>query len=111
QFINAVSIFIIPPLVFAYLVTKNKSGYFKMDRLGPFIIYLIIPAVMVTAMPLINFMAELNQNVQLPEFLAGVERWMQTTEERAERVTKVFLKMDDVSGLMVNLLIIAIIPA
>ena len=111
QLINAISLFIIPPIIFAFLVTNNKLHYFNLHKGGPYIIYLIIPAIMIGGMPLINFLAEINSQLKFPAWLAGVEHWMKSSEESAERITKAFLAVEDIKGLVYNLLLIAVIPA
>jgi uncharacterized protein len=111
QLISAIGIFIIPPIIFVFLAYKDRLGFLKLNKSGPFLIYLIIPALMIAAIPLINYLAELNKGLHLPEWLSGVEQWMKNQEEAAEKATKVFLAADDVLGLIYNLLLIAIIPA
>ncbi|MDQ3191984.1 MAG: CPBP family intramembrane metalloprotease [Bacteroidota bacterium] len=111
QLLNAIGIFIIPPLVFVFLVTRNRLKYLNLDNPGPLIIYLIIPALMIGALPFINFLAELNSQIQLPEWLSGIEKWMKVTEESARKITEAFLQVENLQGLMYNILLIAVIPA
>lgn len=63
------------------------------------------------ALPLINFMVMLNEQLVLPEFMSGIEVWMKETEQTAARFTEAFLVMTTTQDLLVNLIIIAIIPA
>jgi uncharacterized protein len=66
---------------------------------------------MISAIPLINLMAHLNAQMSLPDFLGPVEEWMKETEQAAERLTETFLAADNLTDLMVNILIIAVVPA
>jgi uncharacterized protein len=111
QFMNALSLFIIPPAVFAFLVSRKPLEYYKLHISGRPFIYLLIPVIMVSAVPLINYTAELNKSLNLPEWLGWLEQKMKQMEENAERITKLFLEAGDVKGLMYNLLLIAVIPA
>ncbi|HET6243759.1 MAG: CPBP family intramembrane metalloprotease [Bacteroidetes bacterium] len=112
QLLNAIGIFIVPPIVFVMLVTNNKLKYLNLNTAGPSpILYLIIPAIMLGGMPLINFMAEINNYLQFPEWLSGVEKWMKASEESAKQITTAFLQVDNIQGLLYNVLLIAVIPA
>ena len=63
------------------------------------------------AAPFINFIGELNANMVLPEWMSGVEKWMRNAEDNAEVLTKAFLKVDSINGLLFNLFMIAFLPA
>ena len=43
--------------------------------------------------------------------MAGIEQWMKETEENAEKFTKAFLKMETTGDLLLNMVMIALIPA
>ncbi len=58
-----------------------------------------------------SFFMELNQSVSLPSFLKDVELWMRDMEGNAEKLTLAFLKMDSPLDLMLNILIVALLPA
>jgi uncharacterized protein len=111
QLINALFLFIIPPFVLVAFITNKKWKFFNLDKAGPVMIYFIIPAIMVAAVPLINYMAEINKAMQLPEGLGWLEQRMKEMEANAERITKLFLEVETTTGLLYNLLLIAIIPA
>ena len=49
--------------------------------------------------------------MKLPEFLWRIEDWMKETEDQAARLTESFLNVDSSGGLIINLIMIAIIPA
>lgn len=115
QLISSVMIFIVPPLVFTLLTAPSRphrmAGYLRLDKPFQPAFALIIPVLMLTSLPLINLMAELNQKMALPDFLYGVEQWMKKAEEDARVMTEVFLKMDSAGSLFFNLVMIALIPA
>jgi membrane protease YdiL (CAAX protease family) len=49
--------------------------------------------------------------MQFPEWLSGVEKWMQNAEENAAELTEAFLKVETTGGLIFNLFMIAFLPA
>ena len=111
QIVNQIGLFIIPSLIFAFLVNKNILKYLKID-IKPLNFSMLAGFFMILlAMPLVSYLAEINEMLNLPESLSGLENWMRESEAKAMEFTKVFLDVSTVSGLSVNLLMIAIIPA
>jgi len=66
---------------------------------------------MFSAGPFIEWTNTLNKQMVLPEFLHWLQDWMQSKEEQAGKLTKMLLIMNSPVTLIVNLLIIAILPA
>ena len=66
---------------------------------------------MFVALPAINLMSHWNQQMVLPTWLSGVEEWMKNKEAEAEWLTKQFMSVTTISGLLVNLLLMAVLPA
>jgi len=66
---------------------------------------------MILALPFINFTAEINQALVLPDSLSWLEQMMRDSEQNAERITKIFLNIDSVGALLINILMMALIPA
>jgi hypothetical protein len=63
------------------------------------------------ASPFVNFIGEMNANMNLPNWLSGVEEWMRDAEEKAAQLTTAFLNVDSYWGLLFNLFMIAFLPA
>ena len=49
--------------------------------------------------------------MKLPSFFSSIENWMKYKEIEAEILTKQLLVMSSIEGLVINLIIIAVIPA
>lgn len=111
QAIYSTGMFIIPPFIIAFFVHNKVSTYLFLNKKALLSQIILASISIVVALPLINLLAEINSHLQLPEFLSGVEQWMRETELQAEMVTKKFLLMETPYDLLINLIIIAIIPA
>ncbi|MFN4235144.1 MAG: lysostaphin resistance A-like protein [Bacteroidia bacterium] len=111
QLINAIGLFILPSLLFAFLIHKKGNDYLKWNKGSNLVLFLIVPLLMLASQPLINLSAEINKHLQLPDFLKQVEIWMQRSENNAEVITKAFLAGTDLNTYLFNLFLIAIIPA
>ena len=66
---------------------------------------------MMVSAPFISELVSLNEMMKLPSALGGMERWMKDTEEEAAQITEKFLDVHSAGGFLVNMLMIAVIPA
>lgn len=111
QLVNAIGLFIVPSLLFAFLIHKKCNDYLKWNSGSNVILFLIIPLLMLASQPIINLSSEINKNLQLPDFLKSLEIWIQRSENNAEVITKAFLAGTDINTYLFNLFLIAVIPA
>jgi membrane protease YdiL (CAAX protease family) len=111
QAIYSTGMFIIPPFIIAWFLHNKVSAYLFLNKKAPFSQYLFATLTIIVALPAINLLADINSHLQLPEFLSGVEEWMKHSEDQAEMITKKFLVMDTPFDLIINLILIAVIPA
>lgn len=111
QVVQAIGLFIVPPVVLGYLFQGNVARYLHLNKsFNPASIILII-VLMFFAGPFINLMGELNSNMSLPGWMSGIENWMKTAEEDAAKITEAFLDVKSIWGLAFNLFMIAFLPA
>ena len=111
QVVQAIGLFIVPPLVLGRLFYGQVSEYLYLNKSFNSSSVLLVLVLMFFAAPFINFIGELNANMVLPEWMSGVEKWMRNAEDNAELLTKAFLKVDSINGLLFNLFMIAFLPA
>jgi membrane protease YdiL (CAAX protease family) len=111
QLMNSLGAFIIPPLLFAFLVSKSWKSYLAIDKLPDVVVAFFVIAVMVLSQPWINFMVWLNESMALPDFLSSAELWMKDKEKTAELITESFLAMNGMTDLVVNILLIGFVAA
>ena len=111
QIINSISVFILPSLLFAFLFSDKTFVYLGFNKNTKLLSFLICCLVMFVSAPLLNWMAEINEYLKLPSFMSGVEQWMKSSEKEAGKITEVFLNVTTTKGLILNLFMIALIPA
>jgi uncharacterized protein len=111
QTVQSISLFIAPPVLLAFLFGNRPANYLKVDVKPKFILLIIVSAFIVAAIPVINFTELINSKLSLPSFMSGFEQWLKNTEENAKVLTEAFLKTSSISGLLINLFIMAVIPA
>lgn len=113
QLIQTVAVFLLPPLCMAYLWAPEPLKWLKLtgerrEVKGKFIWAI---AIMLAALPAINLMSSWNEQMTLPAFLEPLEQWMKQQEEAAKILTDKFLITSTLDVLLVNLLLMAVLPA
>ena len=58
--------------------------------------------------PTISLTGLLNQQMELPAFMEGIEHWMRAQEDEAERVTLLLLSEKGIGALFANLFVVAL---
>ena len=109
QLIQTTAIFLLPPLCMAYLWAQEPWKWLKVRRIKGEIVWAI--AIMLVALPAINLLSKWNEQMMLPAFLEPLEVWMKAQEESAKILTEQFLNVTTFSGLIINLLLMALLPA
>ncbi|MEA4976094.1 MAG: CPBP family intramembrane glutamic endopeptidase [Paludibacter sp.] len=111
QFMQSLGLFVIPPFLLAYFWGEKPLQYLQINRepLSKDVLLAII--IMLSAVPAINLLGEINHTIHFPDSLSWLENQLIDMEERAEDLTLRMLEVDTVGGLLVNLGLIAIIPA
>jgi membrane protease YdiL (CAAX protease family) len=111
QVINQIGVFVLPAIAFAYLEKKNVGNYLLINS-KPQITSLIISILLIIAsVPAINWMVGVNEQLQLPRFMKEIEDWIRDSEDNAGLLTDAFLNVNTLSGLFINLFIIAFLAA
>jgi membrane protease YdiL (CAAX protease family) len=128
QFFQSTAMFLLPPLCMAYLWSKQplawlslkgynggKSASGNAGNVGngkwSANSMVLTVVVMLVALPAINLLAHINQQMTLPAFLEPLEAWMKRQEETAQLLTEQFMQVTTYSGLIINLLLMALLPA
>lgn len=105
-----IGLFLTPAILLAVTEGKKPNQFYgmKMPRVNPLLIVILI---MVVSIPAMGFINELNQKMHLPNFLKGIEAWMRKMEDEGMVTTMAILKMNNFTDYILNLTVIAIIPA
>lgn len=111
QVIQSIGLFIIPPLVLAWLFHGKIAAYLSLNRPVTMVAAMLVVVLVFVVNPAINFTGSLNADMNFPEWLSGVENWMRQSEDTAARLTDAFLKTETTTGLLFNLFMIAVLPA
>jgi uncharacterized protein len=111
QIVQSIGLFIVPPIILGYLFSTNPMRYYGFNKKPALSSIGYVVLIVLLAIPIVNFLAFVNSKMHFPEFLKHIEVWMQTMEANAEIITKKFLTVHNGWDLLINILMIAIIPA
>lgn len=111
QTIQAIGLFIIPAFIIGYFLNENSFSYLSFTKKIKIQTLFAVLVIMLCSLPLINMLAKVNSEMQLPEFLHQLETWMKEKESMAQELTEAFLKMDSLAMLAFNIFMIGILPA
>ena len=107
----SLGMFVAAPIAYAYINEVKPAQYLYLNKVAPATLFVLVFVLMLCATPLLEWLALVNQKMQLPHALKDLEIWMRAKETEAAMLTKKLLVMHNYSDLAINLLMIAIIPA
>jgi membrane protease YdiL (CAAX protease family) len=104
QVVQFISLFLVPSLLCARFFSTDSIKYLGLKKPSNSFYFLVAIAAMIVALPLVNWLGELNKNVQFPN---GLEDWMKSSEEEAAKTVKALLSKQTIQDLVLNVICIA----
>ena len=113
QFAQMTATFLLPPIVCAWIWDEHHQpcAWLQIDKGADGMLFVLAIGMMVCAIPAINLLADLNSRIELPECLASIEQMFKQQEAAAAALTERFLKADHWGILVLNIGLMAILPA
>lgn len=111
QIAQSLSMFVIPPIIFGWFIIRDPWLYLNINKSPERKLVAVVLVLAVLILPVLNILSILNQELQLPGFLSGIEDWMKRTEKQAGDLTEAFLTVNTFPGYLVNVLMVVLIPA
>lgn len=108
---GGIGMFLVPALLFPAAIKYPKNTLIMyQNRVYPKLVFLGVLAIIISV-PAISWMYELNKSMRFPEILADFEAKIRLMEDQAEAITKIFVAADNLPMLLVNLFVVALVPA
>lgn len=108
-FIQTISIFLIPALLFAYLTQDNIKTYLKTEEKTSLRFIVLSILLIIVVQPIIYTLSYYNHQLTLPESMASLEQWIIDSEATAEKMYNMLFSDKSMVGLLMNLFVIAIV--
>jgi len=111
QVIQSIGLFVVPPVILGFLYHGNVKEYLLIDRTTKSRSYILAVFCLLSIVPLINFLGDINSKMSLPASLSGLESWMRSMEDNAKVLIDKFMEVEGIGGLLFNVFMIAVLPA
>ena len=111
QLAQSVLLFALPAIIAARMFSGRPARYLKVAGSAAAGSYVFTVLLMATALPVINFLGEINQSMTLPGPFSALEAFMRQMENTAMQQTEAFLQVSSPGLLAINLLVMAVAPA
>lgn len=109
QIISQIGLFIASSFLFTLLVSKRPFSYLGINKSPKISLIVVALIIGLVSTPLLNWIMELNNQAHLPSSLATFENWMRQMEDKAARLTELFLSANGWTSLLLNLFMMAIL--
>lgn len=111
QLFQTLALFFLPPLLMAFFCCEKPLQWLHLNRGMSWQTALFAVVLMLCAIPGINLLSYLNQQLTLPSFLEPLEALMRSQEDAANQLTEQFLQVNTIWGLLINVGLMALLPA
>ena len=112
QFFSTIGVFLLPAIILPRMLFKVQPlQYTGFTARSAFYFFILAVLIYFAFMPLLDLSIRLNQEMQLPSSLDWLQKWMRESEDTNGLITKRFLEMPDTMAFLINVLILAILPA
>lgn len=117
QFLQTAGTFLLPPVLCAWMWDAEHKPlvWLRLDHLSSWRVCALAVVIMLCSVPAINLLADLNRRL-LDGVLSlghwsGIVEWMKAMEDAAASLTDRFLQADDIPTLLINIGLMALLPA
>jgi membrane protease YdiL (CAAX protease family) len=111
QTLTHLGIFIAPAYIYSVWFEDGFGNFYLFKRPKLWLVVLIGCFTMILMVPFVNFLGDINLQLTLPERLKSIEQLMRNSEDRVELIVNKFMSQKSWIAFMVNILMIAIVPA
>ncbi len=111
QAVQTIAVFALPCLLVAPLFSSRPAAYLSLDKPVTLKAALCVVLTIIIALPGINLLGYWNQQIGLPAFMHDIEVLIRQMEDSAAALVERFLGVSGVWAFVVNLLVIAMLPA
>jgi len=111
QLIQTIGLFAMPALFVSLTWGESPRVFLGINRMGNAKGITVVIVLMVVLIPFINLLSDLNHHIRLPEYMSGIARQMEKTEQDIDRLQQQLLGIRSFSMFLLNLLVVAVVPA
>ncbi|GAO29380.1 CPBP family intramembrane glutamic endopeptidase [Geofilum rubicundum] len=110
QVLQSFAIFIVPSVLAAWFFSEKPAQWLGFNDSKTTWIILSM-ATILAIQPFVSYIGMVNAQITLPDYLEALYRWMHQTEQSANEIIFRFLDTQNLSVILFNVFMIAILPA
>lgn len=107
--VQDVLVFILPALIAAIVVTRLPASFLTIDVKPRLKTTLLALCILVTAMPAMEVIIQLNENIHFPESLKPIEDMLRSMENQAADAVSNLIGANTIGGLIISVLIVGLL--
>jgi membrane protease YdiL (CAAX protease family) len=111
QSFSAIGGFLFAGLYFPRAIEENAYGFVKMNHIPKFPFWYYATGIFLVSIPVISSIVLFNEQISFPTELRFLEAKFKQAELAATELTQAFTKADTNSMLLINIIVVALIPA
>jgi membrane protease YdiL (CAAX protease family) len=111
QFTGTTFPILITPVIFSYLIVREPEDYLKHHYHFPWTLMIIVVLTMCSAQVLIEYLGNLNEKMVLPHAFKGLEDWMKSSEQEAQKLSDSMMQMPTSGRMIFDLMFIGLLTA
>lgn len=111
QVLMSIGMMIIPAWFFPKALEQDSRQFLQLTAKPKTLFWLLALLMILVNIPLISWLVELNAGFHLPESMATLEAHLKATETNVTNMTQAFVRGTTIADLLVNLFVVALIPA
>jgi membrane protease YdiL (CAAX protease family) len=104
QLISTTLPILLCPVFFSYIIVREPDNYLKTTFEFPWLLIVIVFLVMILSSPVMEFISNINENLNLP-------KWMRDEEDALKKVSDNMLQMKTIGSMFFNLVFIGLVTA
>jgi membrane protease YdiL (CAAX protease family) len=104
QIVSTTLPLLLSPVFFSYIIVREPDDYLKTTFHFPWLLMPIVFLTMMLSQPLMEFIGNINQHMNLPQ-------WMRDEENRLKQASDSMMQMKTVGSMFFNLFIIGLVTA
>lgn len=111
QAAQTTGLFLLPPVILSFFFSYKGLKYIGVNSSVSMCTLFLSAFLIISAIPLVNFLSEINQSMIFPDFLSEFENTLKEKNTQYEVLLENFLRFNSLSDLIVNLIIVGVLPA
>ncbi len=111
QILYTINIFLLPSIIISLFFSSKPHKYLGMTKSAVPLNYFYVVILVILTLPIVNLLADLNKNIELPETFSHIKILFEEMEEKAEKLANKILLVDNTAMFLLNVFMVALLPA